>query len=94
MAQVVGRRYSAVIGFEIADDAKKTATIIKRSAANLKAPGNGESPAVVGKPWHGFRFAGRDGRRTVALASKSWQGPGLSLGGPQGLSHLANRSTG
>jgi hypothetical protein len=36
MAQVVGRRYSAVIGFETADDAKKSATIIKRTAAKQK----------------------------------------------------------
>ena len=36
MAQVVGRRYSAVIGFETVDDAKKTATIIKRTTAKQK----------------------------------------------------------
>lgn len=33
MAQVVGRRYSAVIGFEKAQDATRSAAIIKRIAA-------------------------------------------------------------
>lgn len=33
MAQVIGRRYSAVIGFEAAEDARKSATLIKRVAA-------------------------------------------------------------
>jgi hypothetical protein len=36
IAQVVGRRYSAVVGFETAEDAKKSATIIKRTAAKQK----------------------------------------------------------
>jgi len=36
IAQVVGRRYSAVVGLETAEDAKKTATIIKRTAAKQK----------------------------------------------------------
>ncbi len=32
IAQAVGRRYSAVVGFETAEDAKKTAAILKRAA--------------------------------------------------------------
>ena len=31
MAQVVGRRYSAVLGFESAADAKKAAAVIKKA---------------------------------------------------------------
>jgi hypothetical protein len=31
VAQVIGRRYSAVIGFETAEDAKKAATLIKKA---------------------------------------------------------------
>jgi hypothetical protein len=31
MAQVVGRRYSAIIGFESASDAKKAAALVKRA---------------------------------------------------------------
>jgi hypothetical protein len=30
---VIGRRYSAVVGFETAEDAKKAAAIIKRATA-------------------------------------------------------------
>jgi hypothetical protein len=36
MAQVIGRRYSAVVGFESAEDAKKAATLIKRAAGAQK----------------------------------------------------------
>jgi hypothetical protein len=36
MAQVVGRRYSAVFGFENAADASKSASLIKRAAARGK----------------------------------------------------------
>ena len=32
VAQVIGRKYSAVIGFENEADAKKAATLIKRAA--------------------------------------------------------------
>jgi hypothetical protein len=32
VAQVIGRKYSAIIGFESEEDAKKAATIIKRTA--------------------------------------------------------------
>jgi hypothetical protein len=31
VAQVIGRRYAAIIGFESAEDAKKAATLIKRT---------------------------------------------------------------
>jgi hypothetical protein len=33
VAQVIGRRYSAVIGFESDDDARKAAALIKKNAA-------------------------------------------------------------
>lgn len=33
VAQVIGRKYSAVIGFETADDARKASGLIKRAAA-------------------------------------------------------------
>ena len=36
MAQVVGRRYSAVFGFEHEADASKAATLIKRATARGK----------------------------------------------------------
>jgi len=36
MAQVVGRRYSAVFGFESEADASKAATLIKRATARGK----------------------------------------------------------
>ena len=36
MAQVVGRRYSAVLGFEHEADASKAATLIKRATAHGK----------------------------------------------------------
>ena len=36
MAQVIGRRYSAVIGFESNDDAKKAAAVIKKTAINKR----------------------------------------------------------
>lgn len=39
MAQVVGRRYAAVAGFETAEDAKKAAAVIKRTAAKRAATG-------------------------------------------------------
>jgi hypothetical protein len=37
MAQVVGRRYAAVFGFEDDKDAKKAATLIKRAAAPARS---------------------------------------------------------
>ena len=36
IAQVVGRKYSAVIGFDTADDAKVAAALIKKSTAGKK----------------------------------------------------------
>jgi hypothetical protein len=36
MAQVVGRRYSAVLGFESAADAKKSAVVIKKAKPSKK----------------------------------------------------------
>jgi hypothetical protein len=36
VAQVIGRRYSAVIGFETAEEAKKAATLIKKTTAIKK----------------------------------------------------------
>ncbi len=36
VAQVIGRRYSAVIGFETAEDAKKAASLIKQTTAVKK----------------------------------------------------------
>ena len=36
VAQVIGRRYSAVIGFESNDDAKKAATLIKKTAISKR----------------------------------------------------------
>jgi hypothetical protein len=37
VAQVIGRRFSAVIGFETADDARKAARLIKKAAKSTKA---------------------------------------------------------
>ncbi|HTP34193.1 MAG TPA: hypothetical protein VMJ75_18575 [Candidatus Acidoferrales bacterium] len=37
VAQVIGQRFSAVIGFETEDDAKKAAPLIKKAAKNPKA---------------------------------------------------------
>jgi hypothetical protein len=36
VAQAIGRRYSAVIGFATEEDAQKAATLIKKAAANKK----------------------------------------------------------
>jgi len=36
VGQVIGRRYSAVIGFKTAEDAKKAAALIKNAAANRR----------------------------------------------------------
>jgi hypothetical protein len=36
MAQVIGRRFAAVIGFETDDDAKKAAPLIKKAAKSTK----------------------------------------------------------
>ena len=36
VAQVIGRRYSAVIGFESTDDAKKAAAVIKKTAISKR----------------------------------------------------------
>jgi hypothetical protein len=36
VAQVIGRRYSAVIGFESAEDAKKVATLIKKATTRKR----------------------------------------------------------
>jgi hypothetical protein len=36
VAQVIGRRYSAVIGFESNDDAKKAAALIKKTASSKR----------------------------------------------------------
>ena len=36
VAQVIGRRYSAVIGFESSDDAKKAAALIKKTAISKR----------------------------------------------------------
>ena len=36
MAQVVGRRYSAIIGFETAADAKKAASLVKKAKPSAK----------------------------------------------------------
>lgn len=36
VAQAIGRRYSAVIGFANEDDAKKATTLIKKAAANKR----------------------------------------------------------
>src|SRR5439155_10332039 len=36
VAQVIGRRYSAVAGFDIEADAKKAASLIKKAAAGKK----------------------------------------------------------
>jgi hypothetical protein len=36
VAQVIGRRYSAVIGFENDADAKKAATLIKKATASKR----------------------------------------------------------
>jgi hypothetical protein len=36
VAQVIGRKYSAVVGFESEDDAKKATTLIKKAAAGKK----------------------------------------------------------
>ena len=36
VAQVIGRRYSAVIGFESNDDAKKAAALIKKTAISKR----------------------------------------------------------
>lgn len=40
VAQVIGKRYSAVIGFDKPEDAKKAASLIKKTAAVKKAPGS------------------------------------------------------
>lgn len=37
VAQVIGRRFSAVIGFETEDDAKKAAPLIKKATKSTKA---------------------------------------------------------
>jgi hypothetical protein len=37
MAQVIGRKFAAVIGFETDDDAKKAAPLIKKAATGTKA---------------------------------------------------------
>ena len=36
VAQAIGRRYAAIIGFETDTDAKKAAALIKKAAANKK----------------------------------------------------------
>jgi hypothetical protein len=36
VAQAIGRRYSAIIGFATEEDAQKAATLIKKAAANKK----------------------------------------------------------
>jgi hypothetical protein len=36
VAQVIGKRYSAVIGFESADDAKKATTLVMKTAGKRK----------------------------------------------------------
>ncbi len=36
VAQVIGRRYAAVIGFETAEDAKKAATLIKKTTTRKR----------------------------------------------------------
>jgi hypothetical protein len=36
VAQVIGRRYAAIIGFESAEDAKKAATLIKRTTTGKR----------------------------------------------------------
>jgi hypothetical protein len=36
VAQVIGRRYAAIIGFESAEDAKKAATLIKRATTRKR----------------------------------------------------------
>ena len=38
IAQVVGRRYSAIIGFESEDDAKKATALIKKASVPAKRP--------------------------------------------------------
>lgn len=38
VAQVVGRRYSAVIGFDSEDDARNATTLIKKASAPAKKP--------------------------------------------------------
>jgi len=37
VAQVIGKKFSAVIGFETADDAKKAAPLIKKAAKSTGA---------------------------------------------------------
>jgi hypothetical protein len=37
MAQVIGRKFATVIGFETDDDAKKAAPLIKKAATGTKA---------------------------------------------------------
>jgi hypothetical protein len=36
VAQVIGRRYTAVIGFESAEDAKKASTLIKKTTTRKR----------------------------------------------------------
>jgi hypothetical protein len=36
VAQVIGRRYATVIGFESAEDAKKAATLIKKTTTRKR----------------------------------------------------------
>jgi hypothetical protein len=36
VAQVIGRKYSVVMGFETEDDAKKAAQVIKKATAGKK----------------------------------------------------------
>ena len=36
VAQVIGRKYSAVIGFESADDAKRASALIKKASARVR----------------------------------------------------------
>ena len=46
IAQVVGKRYSAIIGFESEDDARKATALIKRASAPAKkAPAKKKAPA-------------------------------------------------
>jgi len=64
VAQVIGRRYSVVIGFESAEDAKKVASLIKkRRLANASegrcplrivhdSPGQPCSPAILISRFH------------------------------------------
>ena len=46
IAQVVGRRYSAVIGFENEDDAKKATALIKKASVPAKKPAAKRAPAT------------------------------------------------